>query len=273
MWSTSINDGCLQVWSHDEFLLQDSYAKEAEQHCTDLLTSNPEGDLAEHLQDSCEKLSERCALYEQELASVRSHTTVLEDEIQEQNACIARQSFAHQKLTDALADYKAKVPGIERELHNREVSLDQSVTDSRLTLELVSKLRSENDAKDLKIKELERKLTALTDEKRSVEGSYEKLKDSNVRMVVSDIDEVMKKAEKREEDLRSQAETLRAQLVQALNNNRKKLPRPQDTEEYLQQEAGRYAFHPHFSKINASLASVNNKRATKIVKDHLNWLS
>ncbi|KAJ9457620.1 Myosin heavy chain kinase B [Diplonema papillatum] len=215
MWSTATNDGCLQVWQHDEYHPSDARAKDLDNRTTDLLLDNPEAQIAECLQDTCDSLKVRCAALQAERDSYKDRVLGLEDELEKQNTALRTQLNVHQAITGKLADlHSGKIPQLKELLREKDVELDEYVsTVKRLTHDLRAG-QSSTDVQESKVKELQRKVGVLAAEKEAVSKAHETHKQAHMKYIECNVDQVLKDASAREEALREQCDQLRAQLLE-----------------------------------------------------------
>ena len=259
MWSTSINDGCMQVWHHDEYHAMDADAKDCEARTLDLATANPEGALTEHLQDSVEALQARCAIYEEEAESQQTRIRLLEEEIGEQCAAIEAQLLTRHKMNELLASFKHKVPALEQSLADREEELNRYVREMATKTQDTAALREALDQKDSKIRELERRVKVVETERDDMRRAHDTHKAAHMKYITCDVDGVLADARERETSLRHQTEQLRKQLVDALDRRAKRVAAEGE------QAADKYALPPIIMSVLNALLSLTNLSSPKQV--------
>ena len=219
MWSTSINDSCIQVWSHDEYLPMNGFLKDAENKTNDMITTNPEAKLADYLQDACDGLKEKTQHLECDLDIERQKVVLLESELSQQTRAIDKQLGVHKVLSNVLTEVNhGYVPRLENSVREKDSELDRYVSILKDKNEDIAKLKAQLDSKNTRISELERKVSLISSEKDSVQETHNKHKEAHLKYIELDVDETLKASNSREEALRIQCESLRKQLVTALNS-------------------------------------------------------
>eukprot|EP00755_Sulcionema_specki_P017926 Sspe_Gene.65572::Locus_38805_Transcript_3_4_Confidence_0.250_Length_2185::g.65572::m.65572 len=219
MWSTSISDGCIQIWQHDEYHTMDSYTREQDARSTDAVEETPEWKLAEHLQDTCYTMDMKCRSLTDEIDSTRRRMVLLEEELRKQHNTLAHQLGMQRTLTTALADVNnAKVPGLEHAVKEKETELKRYVDEIKEKTDAITKLQAEGNKKDVRIKELERKLAAAEGERDTLKKSYEEHQKAHMKYIECDVEGTLRKAREQEEGLRAEAERLRKQLAEAIEH-------------------------------------------------------